>query len=453
MKLKRYAFLLFTFLMLAFGAALPEIGFAQSHKLSLADAVATALDKSRDLDVARLEKERTDQRVREAWGGALPTLSASGQYTRNIKKQVLFLPGAFIGEPQVASVAFPIGSNNAYAGTLSLTQTLFNGQTFAGIRAAKIVDALSEESFISSRATVITDVKKAYYNVLIAIEQLKLQQQSLARNEDALSDTRKLFKQGLAADLDTLRAFVQVENLRPQLIKYISGVEIAKTQLKTKMGIDSNEDLDLTDSLVFDGIIPETRYEAVYSQAIAQRPEVRQLDLTVKADEEQINADFSGHLPTLSAIGNLSIQAQDDSFKFSQYVWPVSSSVGLSLSVPIFAGFKTDAKVQQSKIVKRQDEKRLDNTREQIRSEIKTVITSVDEARKRIAVQERTVQAAQRSYDITKSRRQQGLGSQLDLTDAELSLNQAKVNYIQAVYDFLVAKADLDKATGRVGRL
>jgi outer membrane protein len=433
---------------------------AQVRRLTLNDALSLALEYNRELKVARLEREKSNQSVREAWGNVYPSLTLTGQFAHSFRNTNFFIfPAGFGGPPgaggggttgPVQIVATGINSINA---TLQFTQSLYRGAIWAGIRASSVVYEISEESYISAKATTITEVKKAYYDVLIAQESARLIEQSIARNELALQDARQLYRQGLAADIDTLRAFVAVENLKPQLIKALNGVETAKIALKVKIGLPADEELELTDSLKFEDKIGDLTFAQAYQEALAMRPEIKQLELQVRANEEQIAAEFSNFLPTLDAFVQAQVLTLQTDFNIGSYQWGTNLAAGLQLSVPIFSGFRNDARLARAEMEKRQNQTRLENLQEIIRSEISVSLSNVMEAKKRIAVQATTVQSAERSYALTRSRRKQGIGSQLELTDAELALNQAKVNYLQAVYDYLVAVANLEKALGRAGRL
>ncbi len=440
--------------------ALVSAAEAQTRRLSLNDALSLALEFNRELKVAKLEREKSGQSVREAWGNVYPALNLTGQFAHSFRNTNFFIfPAGFGGPPGAGGggstvptqiVATGINSINA---TLQFTQPIYRGAIWAGIRASSVVNEISEEAYINERAKTITDVKKAYYDVLIAQESAKLIEQSIARNELALQDVRQLYRQGLAADIDTLRAFVALENLRPQLIKALNGVETAKIALKVKIGLPANETLELTDSLKFDDAAPDIDFSTAYQEALAKRPEVRQLQLRVRASEEQIAAEFSNFLPTLDAFVQAQVLTLQTNFNIGSYQWGTNLAAGLQLSVPIFSGFRNDARLARAELERQQTQTNLENLQELIRSEISISLSNVLEAKKRIAVQATTVQSAERSYAITRSRRQQGIGSQLELTDAELSLNQAKVNYLQAVYDYLVATANLEKALGRAGRM
>lgn len=446
-------------LALAISLALASAAEAQTRRLSLNDALLLALEYNRELKVAKLEREKSSQSVREAWGNVYPELTLTGQFAHSFRNTNFFIfPAGFGGPPGAGGgttaptqiVATGINSINA---TLQFAQPIYRGAIWAGIRASSVVNDISEEAYINEKAKVITDVKKAYYDVLIAQESARLIEQSIARNELALQDARQLYKQGLAADIDTLRAFIAVENLRPQLIKALNGVETAKIALKVKIGLPANETLELTDSLKLDSTATEMDFSQAYQEALANRPEVRQLKLQVRASEEQVAAEFSNFLPTLDAFVQAQVLTLQTNFNIGSYQWGTNLAAGLQLTVPIFSGFRNEARLSRAELERQQTQTNLENLQEVIRSEISVSLANVSEAKKRIAVQATTVQSAERSYAITRSRRQQGIGSQLELTDADLSLNQAKVNYLQAVYDYLVAVANLDKALGRAGRV
>jgi outer membrane protein TolC len=441
---------------------------AQPRTLSVGDAVTLALQNNRDLIAAKLDREKSAEGVREARGLAMPKLSFDFQYGHSFKQTQFFPTNLFPSAPGQPSpfggggagfAAIELQNINAYTASLTLQQPIFRPQIFTAIGIASTIKNLTEQSYQASRTAVITDVKKAYYDVLIAQEQTKLVAQSIARSEQALNDTRLLYKQGLAADLDTLRAFVNVENLRPTLIKAQSLVDITKTILKTKLSLNAPDDFVLTDSLVFDGNPPMLNFETAYSEAIENRPEVSQLKLQIDVAEAQVDAEIANFLPTLDAQAQYQRLTLANNFQFDQYSWGNNLSVGLQLTVPLSLPFisgtytQTSAKVQQAKLEKKKSETLYENVRENIRAEVKNALSTLEETTKRLQVQATTVQSAERSYNITRLRRTQGIGSALELTDAELALTQAKGNYLQAIYDYLVAKINLEKSLGRTAKL
>jgi outer membrane protein TolC len=424
---------------------------AQVRRLTIDSAVNLSLEKNRDLQVSKLENDKSSEKIREAKSYILPTVNLTGQYYHFFQRQVSFLPGSFIGlgENQLAPIR--VGGENSFLSSVNLAQPIYAPSVTSGVRAARWGEKITEKENARLKAQVITDVKKAYLDVLITQEQLKLQKQSISRNEVALKDSRSLLAQGRASRIDTLRAFVTLENLKPEVIRLTNGIEIAKTVLKRTIGLDEKEELDLVDSLSDSKLAELVSEEVAFSEAIDRRPEIEGLKLQEKLNREQVNQQFTNHLPNLSLVGSLQSQAQANNLEINNYKWPVTSYVGLQLNVPVLAGFRTVSKVKQAKITRIQTEKQLENQKEIIRSEVKVSLSQVEESRRRIEVQKQTVQTAELGYRITHDRWKQGISSRLELTDAELSLTASKSNYLQAVYDYLVANINLERVLGRTG--
>mgnify|MGYP001806100226 FL=1 len=430
----------------------PEPLAKQPLVISLDDAVRIGEQHNRELEIARLDRKMAGQKVRESWAEVLPHLSSSLTYTRTLKPSVMFLPvGALTGNPSLGTQAIEISSDNSSIASLNLSQNIFKLSAFAGIKAAGLVRQISDQSFRQTNAGVVTSIRRAYYDVLIATEKRKLVEQSISRWEAARKDTNALFRQGVAADIDTLKAWLSVENLRPDLIRAQNNEAITATNLKRVMGIDQETPLTLTSSLAFHEIAVPKSVAVAYGEALDKRPDVRSLSLQAEAENAKVMAARSEGLPVLSAFGQLDAQTQfNDGESISSTRWPVSSTAGLQLSVPIFSGFATSARIQQAKIERLQTRTRYEDLKSQVRADVEVRLSNVIEARKRIDVQSKTIAVAERSYRITTLRLREGIGSRLELTDAEFQLDTAKTNYLQAVYDYLVASAELEKSLGRI---
>ena len=420
--------------------------------LSLDGAVSTGLDRNRDLQVAKLDRDIADQKVREAWAGVLPQLDAGFDYTRTLEPSVIYFPD-ITGSDSTRLIPLEISQDNAMVASLSLSQPVFNLKAVAGIRASSAVKKISMETYRQTEANVITEIKTAYYNVLIADEQVTILEQSISRWETALRDSRSLFREGVAADIDTLKAFLSVENIRPDLIQARNRAAVARTQLKNTVGVDPQKNIILSDSLVYrPGRYPDD-LSLAYTEALLARPEVRQLELQIEAESQNVNAARAERFPAVTAVGQLQAQTQfEDGVGIGDTDWPVTSSVGLQVSLPLFTGFRISSQVEQAKLGRLQSMTRLEDLKADIRAEVEMKLSDLDESRKRIEVQDRTIRTAERSYEITLLRFREGIGSQLELSDAELQLNRAKTNYLQAVYDYLIARVECDKALGRTAK-
>ena len=445
------------------------------QRLTLQEAVKIALAQNPELAIARLEEDKAAQKVREMRGSFLPHVSASFQYVRNIQAPVFFFPGSLfqIGDALQGLGRFIVNQNpaelaglqslNNDAGLIPIRAGLYNSYTISGnvnmpiiqedlrhgVRMSEIAQTLSAESSTGARVQKVRDVKKAYYDVLMAEEQERLLRQSIARSEETLTQVRSLAAKGLATETDTLRAFVNVENQRPLLTKAANGIRAARALLSVTLGLEHSQTIELADSLSPNlQAVSSLAYEAALQQALT-RSDLKQLALRKDLADAEIAANQAGHLPSLAAFGQYQIISQSDNFEFGKQQFPNSSYVGVQVAVPIFSGFRTDAKVQQATLGKLQAEKQFDFVKNIAQTEVRIGLANVEEARERITAQERTVQAAERSYKAVRSRYAQGLIRQIEVSDADLALAQAKTNYFQAVYDYLVAIADLDKTLGK----
>lgn len=427
-----------------------------AQKLTLQEAVKIALAQNPELAIARLEEDKAAQKVREMRGSFLPQISASFQYVRNIQVPVFFFP-SFGFDPVRGLVpvegqlqAIRAGLANSYTITGSVNMPIIQEDLRHAVRMSEIAQTLTAESSVSARIQKVRDVKKAYYDVLMAEAQEQLLRQSIVRSEETLSQVRSLSAKGLATETDTLRAFVGVENQRPMLTKIANGIRAARALLAVTLGLPSEQTIELADTLSLHlQAASGLAYEAALRQALESRPDMKQLTLRKDLAVAEIASNTSAHLPSLAAFGQYQIISQSDNFDIGKQQFPNSSYVGFQVAVPIFSGFRTDAKIQQATLGKAQAEKQFDLAKNLVGTEVRICLSSVEEAKERILAQERTVQAAERSYKAVRGRYAQGLIRQIEVSDADLALTQAKTNHNQAVYDYLVAAADLDKALGK----
>jgi len=423
---------------------------AATSAITLEDAVRLGLEKSRALAIARLDRDMAGQKIRQTWSTVLPQITTGVTYTRTLKPSVLLLPP----DSGFPSSELETSSDNAARASIDVRQPLFNAAAFAGIRAASLVRKISDEAYRGAEATVVTDIKLAYFDVLISQEQVKLLEQSILRWEQSRKDTRAMFRQGVAADIDTLKAYLSVENLRPDLLQAQHRVAISMTKLKNAIGLPVDTPVMLSSSLK--PLISKLPADlgTAYGEALDARPELRQLVYQVQAEGENINAARAERFPLFSAFGSLESQtAFNDGVRVADSRWPLSASVGLQLSMPLFTGYRISAQVEQAKIGQLQTRARLEDLKATVQAELEIRLSNVQDSKKRIEVQSKTIGVAERSYKISALRFKEGIGSRLELTDAELQLNKAKTNYLQAVYDNLVATTQLEKALGRSGLL
>jgi len=444
MLTKRFCFILLPLL------ALPVAKTQEQERqiITLEQAINIALERNRNLNTARLEVDGADARVREAWGYALPALDVSGRYTRALERPVFFLPD-FANPGSNKTVAVQIGTEHAFDLTLSARQTLFNSTVIVGVGAANVYSNAARRLLRAKEVETVAAVRKSFYGVLMAGEVRDLMQANLANAEENLANVRTLAAQGLVSEYDELRAIVGVENLRPEVIRAANNYALSLDGLRATMGIGVSEAIDV------EGELRHVRMqEDVVANALEavreENPSLQALRLQVEVNEAFVSAERSNYLPTISAFGNLQYQAAKNTFVVSTNDFFRSAQVGLNLSVNIFQGLQTNARVDQASIEVRKSEEILANMETNLRTAAHSTILQLNQAQQRIDAQARTVEQAERGYRIATTRFMNGAGTQLEVNDAQLALTQAKVNRIQAIYDYLVASADLDQLLGRM---
>lgn len=443
--------------------------------LDLETAVRTALDRNPQLRAARFGLDEANEQVSEAWGSVYPSLDFSSTYTRNVSPAVNFLPANIFDptaeEGELISVQF--GADNTWQMSVNLEQPLFNAAAFIGVGAAGRYKALQEESVRGQAHEVVTRVRESYYGLLLAQEQARLTENSVRRVRESLTETRALNQAGLASDYDVLRLEVELANLEPALRQATNAV----AQGRRQMGIDLGLDAEATEALSVAGALaeldladpsansPENRQILSFvglpwsddpgtpelAEMVGRRSDVRQLELTETLRHTELRLEQVEYLPRLSFFGTYAINSQQNgSPEFFGAPRAYTRNVGVQLTVPIFQGFQRDARIDQKRAVLRQAETQTELARSQGTAEVRTLLEQADEARERAAGQRLAVTQATRGFDIARAQYREGLGSQLELTDAEVALRQSEFNYAQAVYDFLVARARLDAAAGQV---
>lgn len=449
---------------------------APDRSWSLDEAVGIALRNNRDLLVSLLDLATAEEQVDEAYGALAPTVDASAGYTRNVKVPSAYLP-AFIFDPEAPPdelIPVQFGADNQWAAGVTVDQPLFDAAVFIGVGTSDKFRGLRRETLRGTAQQVVTNVRIAYLNVLVAREAYRVTWNSVQRVERTLEETSALNRAGLASDYDVLRLQVQLSNIRPDLRRAENAVRQAERLLAIEMGLPTVEQagaegelsaIDLQDPaanvepnrrlLAFAGLddVEPGDFGRLYERALGTRSDLEQLRLQKELEEARVKVQRSEMFPRLSAFFNYNIQAQQngglDFFGTSEQRTS-SSAVGLRVEVPVFSGFQRLNRVQQREIAVRQVEERLVDARQRVENEVRSTLDALLEARDRAIAQRAAVGEAQRGFEIVSTEYLAGTKTRLEVTDADLALRQAERNYAEAIYDYLVARAQLDLAVGVV---
>ena len=417
-------------------------------RLDFQTALKIAHDNNPTLEIADLEIQRVDYAKKETLGNLLPSVSATGQYTNNIMKSVMFMPASMSAMMGGASY-MEIGYKNSYSGTVSAQMPLVNFALWESIKAKQTDIDLIMESARSSSLDMTKQVKDAYYGVLLANASLKVLEQSINNAKEVLKSTKVAYEQGVSSEYDYLRAQVQVNNLNPTYINAKNGVELAALQLKMLLSLPESLQIEITEDLSSyeDNFSLLDSFEA--DKALTNNTELRQLDLNIANLQHNLKMIKYQHLPSLAAFGQYVYQTQAEDFKFKDYNWVSSALVGLTLNIPIFNGNTIINQQRQVELALKELQLQRNYVNDGMNIQVLSALKSMNAAKEQLLVNKEAIAQAERGYEIAKVRYQTGSGTILELNDSELALTQSKLNYQQAIYDYLSAQANYEKVMGR----
>ncbi len=439
-----------------------------AQSFSLDSAIETALQNNREIKIAKLEVQKAEEAVDEAFGYALPSLDISANFSHFLQKPKMPFPdfealltnatyGILFKEkvlPEDQNKLLPIQTKlqsfaqaNNFEASAQLTQIIFNSAVFRGIGASRIYLNLSREQLKAKASAVVFNVKQAYYGVLLAKQFLAITKSSLQNAEENLANLRAYHKQGLTSDYDLMQAEVTVENIRPKIYELENTYNDALNKLKLLLGLEQSIQITITGEIKYiPAVIPDK--EDAVEAAMSSNYDISSMQVKRLVDEEFVALDRSEYWPQLAAFGNFTYAGSSDKWDFQNYN---STTVGLSLSMNLFKGGRTSNRVEQSLIGLRQTEEQIEDLKDFITTEIKNTISNIERVKTQIEAIERNVDLAQKTYDIAKVRYSEGTGTQLELKNANLELETARINRLQAVHDYIIAVANLNKLMGVLG--
>ncbi len=365
----------------------------------------------------------------------------------------------------------PFAVENQFDFGISVSQAIYNGAAFAAIRGARQFRELSQDQYEAERQEVVSQVKRSFYSALLAKEQVDVLRASVERLRKTADDTRRSVEAGVLSKYDQVSAEVELVNLETNLIEAENQADLAVKNLALQLGVPSDITVLLRGALEFDESMQPDVMDAnvAYEIAVQQRPDVRQTKSLIELREIEGRMTRSRFLPTLNAFANFAyigsvpsnrttvspVEGQDFTFTssergfFDDSYWNEAVSVGLRLNWSIFTGFQTRMQVQQNRIDIRQAEIDREFQKNAVYLELEQALKNLDTALRRIRSQERNLEQAQLNYNFAQRRLQEGAGTPLQERQASSLLDQSKLNYLSAVYDYLVALSQYEKSIGK----
>lgn len=410
--------------------------------LTLEKSINTALEQNPYHLASGERVSAAESKVRESAAAFFPSLNSQGYATLSEKLFTLEFPSMIPGEPPQK---FELDFTRDYQISLALSIPIFTGgRLISGYRSAQYNLQSAQEGVRQSRHTTIFNTKRLFYGCLLAKEFVKVAEDAVDLAEKLHNNIRSQYEVGMASKFDLLRSEVQVANLRPQLIQARNNLNIMFLSLKNLLGIDQETEIEIQGQLEYRDFSPELEKNLIL--ATQKRPEINQIYFQKKMAVEMLKTIRASRLPSIAISGTYNFWS--DRLNFNKDFWQDYYTVNLVFSFPIFNGLSISAQEAQAQATIKELNLTTQGLEDSIEFEVRQSILKINEAKQSLLSQEKNVEQAEESLRIANLSFDEGMVTILDVNQAQNALIQAKTNYSQALYDYMVAVAELNKAVG-----
>ncbi len=417
-------------------AGMTTVTAQQPVQLTLDQALEVALSESNTIKMADMTIEKSGYAKKGSYASLYPNISASGSYQRTLLKQVMVMDMG--GNPMEIKVG---RDNNINVGATA-SMPLVNAQLWQSLKLSALDVEMAIEQARSSKVSLISQVKQAFYGALLATESLDLMRQVYDNAEKNYDRTMQRYNVGKASEQEMLRAKVNMMNAEPNVSSAENTVELATWQLKALMGINLDTEIEVIGNLedyTPDMLLLDAGNDLGNNSALQQFGiQLKQLDATLKMQKAQ-------YIPTLAASIGYNYMAMGD----NELTWHPTSTAALSLNIPIFDGFSKRFSIKQTRKTIDMLNLQKEDTERNLRIAMKNYTDKMALCLKNYDAAKNTVDLALKSYQISEKMYEIGKITLVDLNDAQLALTQSQLTMNQAIYDYMVAKASLDELLGK----
>lgn len=437
----------------------------QRYELTVQQAVDLAFKNVIELKNAQIDYQIQEAKNKEIFGQALPQITGNAGVNRYLQLPKILFPdasrsqiydilvkeqvlpnGTTIPAPVIQQISFQQPWNSTIGATV--TQLLFQPDVFVGLQARQIALDLSAATVNQLKEKIKDSAYKRYYAILIAEKQLFFLKQGVQRLEKLYHDDSLLFKNGFAERLDLDKVQVQLTNLKTQTSIVENAVKLSYGALKFALGISQKDEVVLKDDLSVDKIKENILDDSFKYE---DRAEIQTLGYAKRLQELDAKRYKLGYFPTVAAQGNYSINGQGQKFITDKSTtWIKSSYIGLSLNVPIFDGFQRKYKIKQAELNVQKVNNTIDFVKQGIDLEQFATKETLKNSLLNLDAQERNMQLAERVYNTTKIKFENGLGSSFEVLQADNDFQMAQANYFNALYNAIVARVSFQKSLGKL---
>lgn len=452
--------------------------------ITLEDALRIALSENVAVKVADKEIERSEYARKGTYSALFPQVNGSGSYQRTIKKQVMYMdssdddeegggsmgmlgsllpylirvnelsvaggmePVKIESDQSSSNSGFSVGRWNTYSGGVTASWQLVNAQLWESLKISGQSVDLAVEKARSSRLDMVTQVKQAYYAVLLAKEAFNVYKDVYENACENFEQIQKRYNAEKASELEYTRAKSVVANAIPNVYNAESSVILALWQLKAVMGVDLDRNIDVAGALKD---YSQQMFRDIHENgdpSLEHNTTLRQLEIQADQLASTVRMYKAAYLPTLAANYAYNMIAMTNDFKFSEYKWSPYSYVGISLNIPIFSGGKRRHDVKQAEVQAEELSLQRIDTERQLRIAIRQYLNTMETSMNSYTAAVEAVGLAQKAYDIAAKSYKVGKSTITDMNDSQLQLTQASLQESQAIYNFVVAKSNLEKTIG-----
>lgn len=424
-------------LLLIFSLFLVKANAQEPLQLTLDQALEIALAESNTVKIADMTVEKSGYAKKGSYASLYPNVNVSSSYQRTLLKQVMVM------DMGGQAMEIKVGRDNNISASASASMPLVNAPLWESLKLSALDVELAVEQARSSKVSLVSQVKQAFYGVLLAKESLAVMTQVYENAQANYDKTLQRFNVGKASEVEKLRAQVNVMNTEPSVSSAENAVLLATWQLKAVMGLNLEQEIEAVGDLK--DYTQELLAPYVSEDDISNNSSLLQLDIQDRMLESNLRMQKKQYLPTLAASINYNYSAMGD----ESLRWFPSSTAAVSLNIPVFDGFQKRYAIKQSKINRDMLSMQREDAERQIRVAIRNYNDRIALCVKNYTAANATVEIAQKSYEISEKMYEVGKATLVELNDAQLALQQAQLTQAQAIYEFMVAKASLDELIGK----
>lgn len=428
------------------------------EQFSLLEAIAYAQRKSNSVRTAELDIARAKADVQEYTSIGIPKLNAGVDYNYYVHIPTslipndafaIDIPGLNIPPPEPGYSETKFGTRNNLTLGVNLNTLVVDGSYFVGLKASKGLMEMTKRQADLTKYDIKHVIVKAYLQVLIAEQSRDVLLQNIENIEKVIAETRIFLENGMVEKLDLDRLELSMLNLEVQIEMLERQIELAHNVLKFQMNYPLEGEIELMTKLEDVFTLPDAA-DLEGKITSDRRIETDIMKQTIRLNELNTKRFTMGYLPSLSAFAvHQQVLQRDDLFDGKQPGFYPTTIIGLKLNVPIFDGFEKAAKIKKSRIDVEKFKLQLDDLERGITLEVRNARAVYNNATKRLVNQDKNLALAERILKTTRIKYREGVGSSIEMTQAEQELYRTQANRLNALYELVVAKADLDKALGK----